>query len=126
MILGVQDIYYYVQDMGRALRFYRDTLSLRVTEEDEHWSALDVGGVRVGLHGTDEGRPVPPVPKDAGGTQAGGTLTLRVADIRAEVARLRAAGVKFLGEIYNADWGSTVAFEDPDGNVLKLMQPPGS
>jgi len=126
MILGVQDIYYYVQDMVRALRFYRDTLSLRVTSESDHWTALDVGGVKVGLHETDGGRPVPPVPRDAGGAKAGGTLTLRVADIRAEVARLRAAGVKFLGEIYDADWGSSVAFEDPDGNVLKLMQPPGS
>ena len=125
MIVGVQDVYFYVQDMRRALAFYRDILGLRVTEEDEHWSALDVGGVRVGLHGTD-GKPVPPVPRDAHGAKSGGTLTLRVADMRAEVTRLRRAGVKFLGEVVDEPWGSIVAFEDPDGNVLKLMQPPGS
>ncbi len=123
MILGVQDVYYYVQDMQRALQFYRDALGLTVTEESEDWSALDVRGVRVGLHATDEGRPVPSVPKDTGGAKAGGTLTLRVDDIRAEVVRLRAAGVKFLGEIADEYFGRIVAFEDPDGNVLKLMQP---
>jgi catechol 2,3-dioxygenase-like lactoylglutathione lyase family enzyme len=125
MITGVQDVYYYVQDMRRALRFYRDTLGLRVTEENEHWSALDVGGVRVGLHGTD-GKPVPPVPRDTHGATSGGTLTLRVSNIRAEVARLGDAGVKFLGPIADEDWGSVVAFEDSEGNVLKLMQPGSS
>ncbi len=122
MIVGVQDVYYFVQDMPRALRFYRDALGLRVTAESDHWATLDVGGVRVGLHATD-GRPVPPVPRDEGGAMAGGTLTLRVDDIRATVARLQAAGVKFLAPIYDASWGSVVAFEDPDGNVLKLMRP---
>lgn len=122
MILGVQDIYFSVQDMRRALAFYRDILGLRVREENEHWSVLDVGGVRVGLHATG-GTPVPPIPKDAGGAKAGGTLTLRVSDIRAEVKRLRTVGVKFLGEIADESWGSIAAFEDPDGNVLKLMQP---
>ncbi len=122
MIDGVQDVYYNVRDMPRALRFYRDVLGLRVIEETDHWSALDVGGVRVGLHATD-GEPVPIVPRDAGGAKAGATLTLRVDDIRAEVARLTAAGVRFLYEIHDAEWGSVIAFEDPDGNVLKLMQP---
>ncbi len=122
MILGVQDVYFYVQDMARALRFYRDVLGLKVSAEGDDWSALDVGGVRVGLHATG-GQPVPPVPKDEDGAKAGGTLTLRVDDIRAEVARLRAAGVNFLGSVYEASWGSVVAFADPDGNVLKLMRP---
>jgi len=32
--------------------------------------------------------------------------------------------VRFIGSIARADWGAVIAFEDPDGNVLKLMQPP--
>lgn len=124
MITGVQDVYVYVQDMKRSLGFYRGMLGLTVTFEDDHWSALDVGGVRVGLHATDAGAPIPPVPRDPAGAKAGATLTLRTSDLRGEVKRLKAAGVKFLGEITDAEWGSVVAFEDPDGNVLKLMQPP--
>lgn len=123
MIVGVQDIYVYVQDMDRAIRFYRDLLGLTLTYNDGHWAALDVAGVRVGLHATD-GKPVPPVPRDAGGARAGATLTLKSTGIDEDVDRLREAGVRFLGPIHRADWGAVVAFEDPDGNVLKLMQPP--
>ncbi len=123
MITGVRDVYYNVQDMARAVAFYRDVLGVRVVEGDEWWTSLDVGGVRVGLHGTG-GDPVPRVARDAHGAHAGATLTLAVADIRAAAEGLRAAGAKLLGEIEDAPWGSLVAFEDPDGNVLKLMQPP--
>ncbi len=124
MIVGVQDVYVYVQDMERAIHFYRDLLGLTVTYNDGHWAALDVGGVRVGLHATDAGTPVPAIPRDAGGAKAGATLTLKSTAIDEDVGRLRALGVRFLGQIYRADWGAVVAFEDPDGNVLKLMQPP--
>lgn len=123
MILGVQDIYYYVESMDRGVRFYRDILGLRLVEQSDHWSALEIGGVRVGLHWTGGG-PVPSMPRDAHGARAGGTLTLRVDDVDREVARLRAAGTKILGETSRNPWGSLAAIEDPDGNILKLMQPP--
>jgi predicted enzyme related to lactoylglutathione lyase len=118
-------MYYYVQDMERGVRFYRDVLGLRVTEQSDHWSALEIGGVRVGLHWTG-GEPVPAVPRDPHGAKAGGTLTLRVDDVDREVARLRTAGTKILGEPAHNSWGSLASIEDPDGNVLKLMQPPRS
>ena len=124
MIVGVQDVYVYVADMERAIRFYRDLLGLAVTYNDGQWAALDVGGVRFGLHGTG-GKPVPAIPRDAGGAKAGATLTLRSTKINEDVDRLRSVGVRFLGDITRADWGAVAAFEDPDGNVLKLMQPPG-
>lgn len=113
MIIGVQDVYYEVVDMKRALAFYRDVLGLRVTDEDEDWSSLEVGGLRVGLD-TTEGRP----------TSGRAILTLKSNDIQADVRRLRAKGVKFFGEIGDYDWGSVVSFEDSEGNVLKLMQTP--
>ena len=112
MITGVQDVYHEVQDMRRALAFYRDLLGLRVTDESEDWSAFDVGGVRVGLDST-EGKPTP---KRA-------ILTFKTTDIRADVKRLRAEGVKFVSEIGDYPWGSVVVFGDSEGNLLKLMQP---
>ena len=113
MITGVQDVYYEVQDMKRAIAFYRNVLNLAVTEESADWSAMNVGGLRVGLDSTD-GRPTP---KRA-------VLTLKTTDIRADVKRLRDNGVKFVGEIGDYPWGSVVTFEDSEGNFLKLMQPP--
>ena len=58
MITGVQDVYYEVQDMKRAIAFYRNVLNLAVTEESADWSAMNVGGLRVGLDSTD-GKPTP-------------------------------------------------------------------
>jgi predicted enzyme related to lactoylglutathione lyase len=122
VITGVQDIYYNVQNMGRAVAFYRDVLGLAVTDESPHFTGLDVAGVRLGLHWMG-GTAVPPIPHDAHGSHAGGSLTFRVSDIAVAREKLAAQGVKILGSSDNP-WGKLVVFTDPDGNVLKLMQPP--
>ncbi|SRR5437773_3126204 len=122
MITGVQDVYYYVSDMDRAVRFYRDVLKLSLTHQDKNWTSFDACGVRVGLHWTG-GKPVPQIPKGRNGALSGGTLTFRVSHLGAIVEVLRKAGVMFLGDIITENWGSVIALEDPDGNVLKLMQP---
>lgn len=122
-ILGVRDVYYNTRDLNRALEFYERVLDLRPVSKTRRFAALDVGGVRLGLHWTG-GAAVPRVSRDAHGAHTGATLTLEVANIEEAAARLRAAGVTFLGPISRNAWGSLVSFEDPDGNVLKLMQPP--
>ncbi len=122
MIVGVQDLYYNVQDMQRAATFYKGTLGLKLVSESEHWTAFDVGGVRVGLHWTG-GTPVLRVPMSKSGVQPGATLTFRVSNIHAAVDRLQSAGVKFVGKLLEESWGSVAAFEDPDGNILKVMEP---
>lgn len=121
MILGVQDIYYNVSDMQKSVSFYRDLLQMKVTDENPYFTGLELSGLRIGLHWT-EGQAVPEIPRDLHGAHAGATLTLRVSEIGDEYDRLKAAGVKLLGRI-EAAWGKVVVFEDPDGNVLKLMEP---
>ena len=123
MITGVQDVYLNVVDMERALAFYEGILGLRVIERSPWWSALDVGGVRVGLHGTG-GRAVPELERDAHGPLSGAVLTLRCSDIDQAVTDLDAADVCFLGPVTRHPWGALVPFTDPDGNILKLMEPP--
>ena len=56
MIVGVQDAYYNVQNIRRALSFYRDVLGLRVLYESDDWCTLDLGGVRIGLESTEASR----------------------------------------------------------------------
>jgi len=121
MITGVRDVYYNVSDMERAVAFYRDVLGMVVVHGDDWWTSLRCGSVTVGLHGT-QGKPVPPVPADAHGAHTGGTLSLSTDDFEADRNRLADAGTKFLGESENP-WGRVLIFEDPDGNILKLMTP---
>ena len=122
MISGLQDVYVNVASMERAISFYQDVLGLRLVEEGDHWSAFDLGGVRFGLQWTG-GKDVEAVPVGANGPEAGTVLTMRVRDLFTAVDHLTDLGVRFLGEIESHGWGSVIAFQDPDGNVLKLMQP---
>ncbi len=121
MITGVQDVYYNVGDMNRAIAFYTKGLGLKVKTDNEWWTALDCGGITVGLHWSEDG-VVPTIPRDDHGTHAGGTLTFRSNDIASDRANIERFGGKILGETQQP-WGHMLVFEDPDGNVLKLMNP---
>jgi catechol 2,3-dioxygenase-like lactoylglutathione lyase family enzyme len=53
----------------------------------------------------------------------GMTLAFTVADIEAEVARLRTIGIQPTSEIRQDDWGERhVQIEDPNGLILQLVQ----
>jgi predicted enzyme related to lactoylglutathione lyase len=122
MIVGVQDVYYNVQDMARAVAFYRDALGMRVLDSNEWWTSMDFYGARIGLHWTG-GAPVPAVQQDEHGAQAGATLTLRTTDIDSDVVFIVRRGARLMSRSDN-DWGRLAVLQDPDGNIFKLMQPP--
>jgi|DewCreStandDraft_4_1066084.scaffolds.fasta_scaffold45205_2 catechol 2,3-dioxygenase-like lactoylglutathione lyase family enzyme len=121
MLVGVQDVHVNVADMPRALAFYRDVLGMRVLDTSPWWTSLDFFGARIGLHGTG-GASVPAIQHGDHGPLAGAVLTLRSTDLDADVAYLKANGVPVLGRSDHA-WGRIALIRDPDGNVLKLMQP---
>jgi catechol 2,3-dioxygenase-like lactoylglutathione lyase family enzyme len=52
-------------------------------------------------------------------------IHLIVADIDAEVARLRAAGVPFWNEVTKGPGGAQILLQDPAGNPVELFQPRG-
>ncbi len=121
MITGVQNFYYYTNDMGKALKFYTEVLGMDVTFSDDSWSNLSCGGVTIGLHQTESGE-IPFVPRNSHGALAGGTLTLKSDDVGADRDKIALAGGKILGET-DADWGHMLVFQDLDQNVLMLMHP---
>ncbi len=121
MITGVQDFYYNVSDMNKAVKFYSNILGMEINSEDPYWTSLSCGGVNIGLHWTG-GTPVPAIKKDSHGAHCGGTLTLKSTEIEADKKRLEEAGVEVLGYA-DAPWGKMLVITDWDGNVLKLMEP---
>jgi len=122
MLSGVQDVYYNVSDMQRAVVFYRDVLGMRVLDTNEWWTSLEFFGARVGLHWTG-GAPVPSVLHDDHGARHGATLTLRSTDLDTDLEYLIRLGCYLLGRCDNP-WGRLAALTDPDGNIFKLMQAP--
>lgn len=121
MIGDIQDVYYNVSNMKQSVSFYENVLGFKKVFGDEYWTALDKNGFRLGLHWT-EGESVPSVPKDSHGAHAGATITLKSTDIPEDRKVLEANNCTILGEA-DAAWGHMLIFEDPDGNVLKLMNP---
>jgi predicted enzyme related to lactoylglutathione lyase len=120
MITGIKDVYYSVTNVAAAKKFYVEALGLKLSFEHEHWIALECDGVQVGLH-PEEG-PIPRIPRDSHGAHAGATITFRSDNIKEDRARIEAYGGKILGDA-DQPWGHMLVFEDPDGNVLKLMNP---
>ena len=66
MIVGIQDFYYNVRDIETSVAFYRDVLGLELAEENPHFTAFQISGVRFGLHWAG-GESVPAIPKDSHG-----------------------------------------------------------
>lgn len=123
MIHGVRDIYYNVENRKRALAFYTEALQMKLRFEMDGWTALDCGGVQVGLHPTHGGEKIERVKRDSHGAFGQATLTLHSDNIAEDRARIERLGGVILGEA-EQPWGHMLVFEDPDGNVIKLMKPP--
>ena len=116
MVHGVSVVWLPVTDMGRAVRFYSETLGLEVQDQQDEWSQLKVGGLQVGLNARDEESP---------GGDGGAVLAFQPdGGIDAAVEELEGNGVEFAGGISDHPWGRIATFKDPDGNDLQLYEPP--
>jgi len=102
-----------VQDMDRAVRFYRDILGLAVEFEQEDWAVF---AHNIGLMLSPE-----PLPQDALRMNAV-MLTLGVEDVHATYHELIERGVPFLVGPTDVGGAIVASLHDPDGNVLQLIQ----
>lgn len=80
--------------------------------------ARPMDGLAEWHHGAEAGFQLFLAPGHAGH----GTLTLMVADLAAERDRLRRAG-KAVGMVEDADFARILRLDDPDGNLVVLVQP---
>jgi lactoylglutathione lyase len=109
----------FVRDWKRALDFYSQTLGMpvRSANEDLGWAELGIAGAPLAL---ERAQPGDPESHGLLGRFVG--VSLRVDDVAATYAELRARGVEFVGPPEKQPWGGTLAhFRDPDGNVLTLF-----
>ena len=118
------NVRYIVDDVEAALTFYTTHLGFTLLSKTlPAFADVKRGNLRLLLSGaaSSAGRPMPdgrkPVP---GGWNR---IHLVVADIAAEVNRLRAAGLKFRNDIVTGPGGSQILLVDPAGNLVELFQP---
>ena len=115
MAHGVAAVWVPVENMDRALAFYRDTLGLEVQHEGHDWSEVNAGGLRIGLNAREDTHAV----------DGGAVISFQPdTSIDDEYAQLEAAGVRMTGRISDHSWGRIAPFKDSEGNDLQLYAPP--
>jgi catechol 2,3-dioxygenase-like lactoylglutathione lyase family enzyme len=113
---ALSHLFVHVRDLERARRFYVDYVGLEVLQEGGGYLRLGGGG---GFHMGIEERPESSV------GAVGVEIVVRVPDVDAAAARLRAAGID-VTEPADQPWGARHAWlHDPDGYRLSLYTPTG-
>ncbi len=107
----------YVSNMDAAVRFYTETLGLKLAYRfGDHWASVEVGkGLTIGLHPASAENPAGRKGSMAIGLELSGSIheAMRV---------LEGKGVKFQGIVNEGKAGTFAGFEDPDGNQLYLAE----
>ena len=117
------NVRYMVDDVEAAVVFYTTHFGFQlISRAGAAFADVARGDLRLLLSGpaSSAGRPMP----DGRRPGPGGwnRILLVVEDIRAEVERLRTAGLRSRNDIVSGPGGSQILFEDPAGNVVELFQ----
>ena len=121
-------IRYIVSDVDAAIGFYVGALGFRL---DLHpapgFAALSKDGLRLllnrpGSGGAGQAMPDGSLPSPGGWAR----FQLQTDDLAALVARLRADGCSFRGDIVQGNGGCQILVNDPSGNAVELFEPPPS
>jgi catechol 2,3-dioxygenase-like lactoylglutathione lyase family enzyme len=121
------NVRYMVDDVDTAIEFYTKHLGFELrTSAAPAFADVTRGNLRLLLSGpaSSAGRPMPDGTKPGPG--GWNRIHFIVADITAEVARLRDAGLTFRNDVVTGPGGSQILLEDPAGNVVELFQPAGT
>ena len=120
------NVRYMVDDVEAAIAFYTTHFGFAVrSNAGPAFADIVRGPLRILLSGpkSSAGRPMP----DGRQPGPGGWNRIHfiVEDIDTEVARLRAAGVRFRSDIISGPGGKQIVLDDPSGNPIELFQPAG-
>jgi predicted enzyme related to lactoylglutathione lyase len=109
----LQNTYYVVQDMDRALAFYGDVLGLSLKFQDgARWAQMSAAGTNLALSSVGEAPP----------EARGATVVLEIENMSAMTSKIESAGGKVLSSRDMGSHGKTVTFSDTEGNILQLFE----
>jgi len=117
---------YFVDDVDTAIAFYRDLLGFEVVMHPAPpFAMLDRGDLRLLLSAPGGGPGGGAAMPDGRLPEPGGwnRFQIEVADLDAEVDRLRGAGARFRNEIVEGVGGRQILVDDPAGNCVELFEP---
>ena len=118
------NVRYMVDDVEAAIAFYTTHFRFKLrSSAAPAFADIVRGDLRLLLSGpaSSAGRPMPDGRKPGPG--GWNRIHFIVDDIEAEVARLRAAGVRFRSDVVTGPGGKQIVLDDPSGNPIELFQP---
>ncbi|TPN68195.1 VOC family protein [Mesorhizobium sp. B1-1-1] len=117
---------YIVNDVDKAIAFYRDHLGFTVAMHPApSFAMLARGNLRLLLNaaggpgGASQPMPDGSVPEPGGWNR----IQIEVEDLEGVVYKLKTAGQAFRNEIVNGMGGSQILLRDPSGNLVELFEP---
>jgi glyoxylase I family protein len=125
-INSVHGVRYQVKDVARSVAFYRQQLGFELDHQQlPAFASVSLGGSHLLLSGpgASGSRPMPNGQRQEPG--GWNRVVLRVSDLKACIAALKNAGVRFRNDMETGPGGRQVQVEDPDGNPLELFEPAG-
>ena len=118
------NVRYMVHDVETAVAWYTTHLGFTLlSSAAPAFADVRRGPLRLLLSGkaSSAGRPL------SDGQQPGpggwNRIQLSFDDLAAEVAKLRAAGLRFRNDMVSGPGGSQILLQDPSGNLIELFQP---
>ena len=107
----------YVSNMDAAIRFYTETLGLKLAFRfEDKIAGVEAGRLVVALHPKTPNTPDP-------GTKGAMVLGLQADEpIERVVARLAERGVRLTGDATQSEKGAVISIEDPDGNQIEISE----
>ena len=115
MIRHIQSVAIFVNDIERAIPFYRDVLGLPVSRQCSFGAEFFEGDVHLSVHPA-----VHPEAKALVGRHSG--VTFYVPGLVHFCGALHEQGVRFLTEPTQMSWGVMAMIADPEGNVFALWE----
>jgi glyoxylase I family protein len=123
-VFRVWGVRYQVADVARSVAFYTERLGCRLEQQQgSAFAKVSCDGLPLLLSGpgSSGARPMP----DGQRQEPGGwnRVVLRVDNLPARIAEMKAAGLHFRNEMETGPGGKQIQLEDPDGNPIELFEP---
>ena len=118
------NVRYLVDDVDAAVAWYTAHLGFKLlSNQAPAFADVALGSLRLLLSGPKSSAGQPMADGERPGPGGWNRIHLIVEDLSAEVARLRAAGVRFRNDVVTGPGGSQVLLIDPSDNLVELFQP---
>jgi predicted enzyme related to lactoylglutathione lyase len=103
-----------VSDMGKSIRFYRDTLGIPIKTKSKAWTEFFNKDTVLALH--------PAKKKSKIKTGSGMLVGFEVSDLDSTVKKLKEKKVKFFKKPKEEPFGKHAIIQDPDGHLVSIAE----